>query len=239
MVRQERPEDRRRVRRTGTCSSRTTRPSTRSRSSRSSPTTSSAPTARRSGGSTRRALLPALAGDRQAEARELLSGPSPARSSRRCRARMQAVRGRLARLLRDGRDRELSLDEVPRERRRRGFAGLRRRAAARRLPDPRATVRGRPLVYLDNAATTQKPRAVIDADDAATTPRQRQHPPRRPPALASGRRPRSRGRAAKVAALPRRRAPTRDHLRPRHDRGDQPRGASLGRREPRARATRS
>ena len=31
-------------------------------------------------------------------------------------------------------------------------------------------VHGKPLVYLDNAATTQKPQAVIDAHCAATTP---------------------------------------------------------------------
>ncbi|HEX9050582.1 MAG TPA: aminotransferase class V-fold PLP-dependent enzyme, partial [Anaeromyxobacter sp.] len=31
------------------------------------------------------------------------------------------------------------------------------------FPILRQTVRGKPLVYLDNAATTQKPRAVIDA----------------------------------------------------------------------------
>jgi cysteine desulfurase / selenocysteine lyase len=34
---------------------------------------------------------------------------------------------------------------------------------ARRFPDPAAAGAGRPLVYLDNAATTQKPQAVIDA----------------------------------------------------------------------------
>ena len=31
------------------------------------------------------------------------------------------------------------------------------------------TVHGRPLVYLDNGATTQKPRVVIDADRRGTT----------------------------------------------------------------------
>ena len=36
-------------------------------------------------------------------------------------------------------------------------------AVRRDFPILQQTVRGKPLVYLDNAATTQKPRAVIDA----------------------------------------------------------------------------
>ena len=36
-------------------------------------------------------------------------------------------------------------------------------ARARTSPSSAQRVHGRPLVYLDNAATTQKPRAVIDA----------------------------------------------------------------------------
>ena len=43
-------------------------------------------------------------------------------------------------------------------------------AAIRRdFPILRQRVHGKPLVYLDNAATTQKPQAVIDRADAATT----------------------------------------------------------------------
>jgi len=34
------------------------------------------------------------------------------------------------------------------------------------FPLLRETVRGKPLVYLDNAATTQKPQSVIDAEAA-------------------------------------------------------------------------
>ena len=40
-------------------------------------------------------------------------------------------------------------------------------------------VHGKPLVYLDNAATTQKPQAVIERDPAVLHDAQRQHPPRR------------------------------------------------------------
>ena len=36
------------------------------------------------------------------------------------------------------------------------------------FPILRQTVHGKPLVYLDNAATTQKPRAVLDALMATT-----------------------------------------------------------------------
>ena len=37
------------------------------------------------------------------------------------------------------------------------------RGSARTFPILQQTVHGKPLVYLDNAATTQKPQAVIDA----------------------------------------------------------------------------
>ena len=36
------------------------------------------------------------------------------------------------------------------------------------FPMLRRTTRGRPLVYLDNANSTQKPRAVIDAESPST-----------------------------------------------------------------------
>ena len=42
-------------------------------------------------------------------------------------------------------------------------SGLRRRADSRDFPILQQKVHGHPLVYLDNAATSQKPRAVIDA----------------------------------------------------------------------------
>ena len=41
--------------------------------------------------------------------------------------------------------------------------GVRRSESPTRLPYPEQAVHGKPLVYLDNAATTQKPQAVIDA----------------------------------------------------------------------------
>ena len=47
--------------------------------------------------------------------------------------------------------------------RRREPPGPRRRGRPPGLPDPRAHVHGKPLVYLDNAATAQKPMAVIEA----------------------------------------------------------------------------
>ena len=77
-------------------------------------------------------------------------------------------------------------------------------ASARDFPILAQQVHGKPLVYLDNAATTQKPQAVIDADRALLRARQRQHPPRRPHAVASAPPTPTRRRAATVAALPRR-----------------------------------
>ena len=43
-------------------------------------------------------------------------------------------------------------------------------------------VHGKPLVYLDNAATSQKPKCVIEAITRYYRHGQRQHPPRRAPA---------------------------------------------------------
>ena len=47
-------------------------------------------------------------------------------------------------------------------------------------------VHGKPLVYLDNAATSQKPRAVIDAISQLLRGNQRQHSPRRPLSFRTG-----------------------------------------------------
>ena len=55
----------------------------------------------------------------------------------------------------------------------------RQRRSARDFPILGTRVDGKPLVYLDNAATAQKPRVVIDAVRALLAERQRQHPPRR------------------------------------------------------------
>ena len=50
----------------------------------------------------------------------------------------------------------------------------------RGFPDPANTkFHGKPLVYLDNAATTQKPQSVIDAITRYYAQPERQHPPRR------------------------------------------------------------
>ena len=53
--------------------------------------------------------------------------------------------------------------------RRRTGTGFDVRAIREDFPILRQTVHGKPLVYLDNAATTQKPQAVIDRRGAATT----------------------------------------------------------------------
>ena len=47
------------------------------------------------------------------------------------------------------------------------------------FPCLQQTIHGRPLVFLDTAASAQKPAAVIDAHGAHAAPRLRQHPPRR------------------------------------------------------------
>jgi cysteine desulfurase/selenocysteine lyase len=77
-------------------------------------------------------------------------------------------------------------------------------------------VHGKPLVYLDNAATTQKPQAVIDAMDATTHDNANVH---RGVHLLSERATEAyEARASKVrASSTRRRA--RDRLHARHDRG--------------------
>ena len=94
------------------------------------------------------------------------------------------------------------------------------------FPILRQKVRGKPLVYLDNAATTQKPQAVLDAlqhyyaaDNANI---------HRGVHLLSERATAGlRGGPRQGAGLPRRRRRPRDHLRPRHHRGDQPRRPDL------------
>ena len=71
------------------------------------------------------------------------------------------------------------------------------------------TVHGKPLVYLDNANTTQKPQAVIDALVRYYTRVQRQYPSRHPPAERAGDAG-LRGRAGQGQAVPERRGrPTR------------------------------
>ena len=67
-------------------------------------------------------------------------------------------------------------------RRRTGAPRVRRstsRAIRADFPILRRQVHGKPLVYLDNAATTQKPQAVLDALIALLHRQQRQRAPRR------------------------------------------------------------
>ena len=49
------------------------------------------------------------------------------------------------------------------------------------FPILKEKVHGKPLVYLDNAATTQKPQAVLDGADRLLLPLQRQHSSCGPP----------------------------------------------------------
>ena len=59
-------------------------------------------------------------------------------------------------------------------------AGVRRRnGCGEDFPILAERIHGKPLVYLDNAATTQKPQAVLDAMDALLRHAERQHAPRR------------------------------------------------------------
>ena len=97
---------------------------------------------------------------------------------------------------------------------------------------------GKPLVYLDNAASAQKPRAVIERLDACLRARIRQRPSR--PALSRQCRDRRlRGGARERAPLPQRRLDRRDRLHALGDRGDQSRRRELRARTTSARATRS
>ncbi len=144
-----------------------TRPSsTPSRSSRSSPTTSSARTARRSASSTPRPLFYLRSrGIGEAAARALLTYAFAGDVAERIRIPARA-RGRRA----------ASSGDRLSGRRRGGRAMSDRRCArraaaydvaahpARTSRSSRTKVHGKPLVYLDNAASTQKPLAVIDAE---------------------------------------------------------------------------
>ena len=94
------------------------------------------------------------------------------------------------------------------------------------------------LHYLDSAATSQKPRVVLDAMRDILRARQREPASRRVRAVGAGDRPLSR-RARAHRALPRRRRRRLPDLHARHDRVAQPRRDGVGARERRARATRS
>ena len=83
-------------------------------------------------------------------------------------------------------------------------------------------VYGKPLVYLDNAASAQKPKAVLDRLHASLHDAIRQRASRA--ALSRQRGDRGlRGRAGEGRGVPERQPQGRDHLHPQRHRGDQPR----------------
>ena len=86
---------------------------------------------------------------------------------------------------------------------------------------------GKPLVYLDSAATSQKPTAVIEAMDALLPRLQRQRPPRHLRDQREGDR-RLRGRPRPGRTPHQRSVGARDRLGPQRDGGDQPRRLQLG-----------
>ena len=99
-------------------------------------------------------------------------------------------------------------------------------AGAAGFPDPVAKVYGKPLVYLDNGASAQKPRQVMDAMRAYGD-RLLERPSR--PALHGQRLDGGlRGGAREGARLHQRGVDRRDHLHALGDRGDQTRGLELG-----------
>ena len=106
------------------------------------------------------------------------------------------------------------------------------------FPILKQTVRGKPLVYLDNAASTQKPQVVIDAiRDYYEGDNANVH---RGVHMLSERATRSYEEAReKVRRFLGAGDVARDHLRARHHRGHQSRGQQLWPEVPQARATRS
>ena len=144
----------------------------------------------------------------RAFAREVLERLPGARARAR-RSTTRVARAACARAARRRRRRELDVERVRTE-----FPILARR------------VHGKPLVYLDSAASAQKPRAVLDAITRLLRDALRERPPRRPRALREATRRATRRRARRSrASSARRRA--RDRVRARHDRGDQPGRAEL------------
>ena len=132
----------------------------------------------------------------------------------------------------------MSSKQRPRDRRKRARPDRLDNACAQDFPILGAAVHGKPLVYLDNAASTQKPRAVIEAveryyaSDYSNVHRGLHQ-------LSSEATEAFEGARSKVAALHRRRDQPRDRLHPRHDGVDQPGGPLLRATLRRRRATRS
>ena len=148
---------------TRTCCSRARRSSTPRPRSRSSPTTSSASTARRPASSTPRPLFYLRSrGIGEAAARALLTQAFAARRRRAdqdpgaARGRRAGARRAALRRRRGGRAMSTAVREA---RSAYDVAAIRQD-----FPILATKVYGKPLVYLDNAASAQKPRAVIDAE---------------------------------------------------------------------------
>ena len=90
------------------------------------------------------------------------------------------------------------------------------------------TVHGQRLVFLDSAASAQKPRAVIDAIEQLLRSRVRQRPSRRLLAERARDPNGSKARASRVRRFLNAARKRGDHLHPQRHRGHQPGGLSLG-----------
>ena len=97
----------------------------------------------------------------------------------------------------------------------------------RQFPILAREVYGKPLVYLDSAASAQKPKMVIEADGALLPRVLRQRSPRRPPPERQKSTDAYEEARRQDQLLHRRRLPARGGLRPRHHRGHQPRRLDL------------
>ena len=114
---------------------------------------------------------------------------------------------------------------VPAMKRRDGH-GLGWRRSARDFPILKLQVSGKPLVYLDNAASSQMPQQVIDRIVRYQQRRALQHPPRGALPERAGHEG-IRGGARQGPAFPECEGIARDHLHPRHHGGHQPGDARL------------
>ena len=96
----------------------------------------------------------------------------------------------------------------------------------RDFPILERSINGRPLVYLDSAASSQRPLAVLRAiEEYETHSHANVH--RGVHALSQAATEAFEGARERVQAVHQRALDTRDHLRPRHDGGDQSRRAVL------------
>ena len=132
----------------------------------------------------RRDVLPARArpdasrGARHADSRVRRRGPRP----RQDRAAARGARSGALRAAGDAISRRSTRHDARSPHEPRGLPALDVARVRADFPILRRQVHGKPLVYLDNAGTTQKPQAVIDATRRYYDRRQRQHPSRRAPA---------------------------------------------------------